>query len=90
MSDVTRPDGLECDHCGGTAIEFHPPRWAGDFWNLSDGEGGKCGSCGFPGYVTVLDDPDDPLAEWVTNDYDEAVCERDECTDCPPVDLRSS
>ena len=85
MSD--KPEGLECDHCGDTAIDFHPPRHPGGRWLLDDGEGGRCESCGFPGRVSVDDagDEADNLATWSINDWDEeAKCARFDCEECYP------
>ena len=48
-------DYLECDRCGGVAIESHPD---GLFW---DGDSDDCLECGHPGGVSV----DDGEAEWM-------------------------
>ena len=85
MTDVTRPEGLECDHCGDVAIEFKPPAYPGHFWHLHDGDGGKCDSCGFPGHVSVDDagEEEDNIASWMVNDWDEGLkCRRPDCPDC--------
>lgn len=84
MTDISQPDGLECDHCGDVAIEFKPPRHPGDFWHLNDGDGGRCESCGFPGSVGINDGGygEDNVAYWLTADYDEARCRRPDCEEC--------
>lgn len=86
MSYTTKPEGLGCDHCGGTAIEFKPPAWPGHFWHLHDGDGGHCNECGFPGHVSVDDGySDEALARWMTNDWDDGLkCKADDCEDCQP------
>ena len=84
MTDVTRPDGLMCDHCGGEAIQFKPPAHHTDYWHLHDGDGEKCDECGFPGHVSVDDgDPEEPRAYWVVNEWDDGLkCNQPDCVDC--------
>lgn len=85
MSDVRRPEGLECDHCGGTAIDFKPPSHPGGSWHLFDGDGGACDECGWPGSVSVDDgDSDEALAAyWSTNDWDDGLmCRLPDCLEC--------
>ncbi len=85
MSEHRKPDGLVCDHCGGTAIEFNPPAWPGHFWHLHDGDGERCDECGWPGHVSVDDDgfENEATAYWVTNDWDDGLkCRTADCEDC--------
>lgn len=62
---------LECNHCGDIAIETEI---------FFDGDGGKCISCGFPGWVSC-DDETDPW--W--NESQSALdrCNRKDCKECP-------
>lgn len=85
MTDITKPDGLECDHCGDTAIDFKPPAHNADYWHLHDGDGEFCASCGFPGHVTIDDDgdPEDNSCRWMVNDWDDGLkCNVATCEDC--------
>ena len=74
---------LECDHCGGTAIESVD----GLFY---DGDDGSCDTCGFPGMVSVYEDEngregDDGecyTAVWQESDDDAAVCNDPACEEC--------
>lgn len=67
---------LECDHCGGPAITSG----SGLF---GDGDGGKCWTCGFPGWVSIDDQEEsDVCAWWRRSESDDARCNRDDCEDC--------
>ncbi len=84
MIDVTKPEGLMCDHCGGTAIEFKPPAHHSDFWHLFDGDGGCCAECSWPGSVSVGGgNEEEEQAYWLTNDWDDGLmCSRIDCEEC--------
>lgn len=68
---------LECNHCGGTAIEADAQ---GCF---TDGDGGKCVTCGFPGCVSC-DSESEPY--WSTSDQEPGpVCDDPSCQECRPI-----
>lgn len=70
---------LECPHCGGTAIAADAQGF------FTDGDGGKCMTCGFPGWVSC-DGESEPY--WAADDQEPgAVCNDLECIDCRPLDL---
>lgn len=64
--------GLECDHCGGTAIESEDGRFR-------DGDGGACMSCGLPG--CVMCDAETP-PYWAPSDDPDVNCNDPDCLDC--------
>lgn len=74
---------LDCDHCGGVAIESAD----GLFY---DGDGGECISCGFPGMVSVYEDDNGRenedgecyTAVWQESDDETAVCNEPACEEC--------
>ncbi len=74
----TEVAGLECDHCGGTAVESATGMFC-------EGDADRCRSCNFPGVVSVDDrgDEDENVAEWKTNDWDEGLkCNSPTCDEC--------
>ncbi len=84
---ANHPQGPECNHCGGEAIQFKKPRWPGDMWHLYDGDGEKCDECGWPGSVSVDDTDEGPVADWRTNDWDEGLkCNAADCEECRSLD----
>ena len=69
---------LECEHCGGPAIESEDDEFYQD-------EGESCITCGFPGCVYLISNDDDDetfTAEWSCSDDPEAACNIDGCEDC--------
>ncbi len=66
---------LECDHCGGAAIES-----VDDLF--TDGDGGDCLTCGMPGHVFVEDDEEDATAWWRVSDDENARCREADCDEC--------
>lgn len=73
------PATLDCDHCGGVAIESPDGKFGDD-------EGERCASCGFPGSIVVSgceDDEGEPEpAYWSTSDKTTDKCTRPGCEDC--------
>jgi hypothetical protein len=79
---------LECDHCGGVAIESSTGLFG-------EGDSDRCDTCGMPGHVSVdeaYEDEDSPgLASWSVRDEDGAVCRDLACEQCaefrsvPPI-----
>jgi hypothetical protein len=73
----TELDWLCCDHCGDDAICSDAE---GRFY---DGDGGKCATCGFPGWVSVDDGgSEDPTARWAVSEADDARCTVADCAGC--------
>ncbi len=66
-------DFLECNHCGGSAIESDARGY------FTDGTGTRCMSCGFPGSVSA-DSETEPY--WNGVDDLDAKCEDTNCIDC--------
>lgn len=73
---------LECDHCGGVAIEAD----ADDLF--TDGMGEECETCGFPGHVSVCGDDEDPGENpvyWKVSEEVDARCADHRCEECLPI-----
>lgn len=73
--------GLECNHCGGFAIEHADNMYL-------DGEGTECAACGYPGHVVVDTEPgydDEATATWYLRDGNDDVCREPGCEDCAEV-----
>lgn len=69
------PTSLECNHCGGSAL--NSPN--GIFW---DGDGTACAECGFPGTVDADSDGEGGYAVWSESDDDLDTCKRADCEEC--------
>ena len=72
---------LECDHCGGPAIESK----TGYF---TDGDGEKCMTCEYPGHVSVCGDDEDPEENpvyWKQSEEPGARCKDPACEECGGV-----
>lgn len=80
---------LECDHCGGVAVESKDGLFG-------EGDADRCQSCGIAGHITVEEnDCDGDCAEdnctcntayFSPHDWDEnAWCNRSDCEDCANV-----
>lgn len=75
---------LECNHCGDVAFTSTDVR-DGVHW-FTDGDGEKCASCGFPGWVSVDEpDPDDAEVSWVLSDGNDDTCDRPDCEECEEI-----
>lgn len=66
---------IGCDHCGDVAIT-REQGWFGD------GDGGRCESCGFPGWVSC---DGEELPYWRESDEVDAKCDRPGCSECRPA-----
>lgn len=66
-------DYLDCDHCGGPAIESDERGY------FTDGDGGPCITCGLHGWVT-LDVETDP--QWNISDDPLDTCQDPGCEEC--------
>ena len=72
---------LECDHCGGVAVESKTGLFGEDMAS-------KCMSCGMPGGVSIqesyddADDADGAEAYWLSSESNEAVCDDPSCGLC--------
>lgn len=68
---------LECDHCGGDAIESGPDGL------FTDDTGEACDECGFPGCVHIEEDEDgNNVAAWAVSGDDAARCNLAGCAEC--------
>jgi hypothetical protein len=70
-----RDDYLECNHCGGAAIE------ADDDGCFTDGTGGECITCGFPGWVHACSEAH---PWWRESDEGYDKCKDVTCEECNP------
>jgi hypothetical protein len=79
MPEPNPPDELaylDCDHCGGVAIESE----SGLF---GDGDGGHCLTCGLRGRVSVDDSDDENVsAYWSSSDDPDDKCNEKDCVGC--------
>ena len=73
---------LSCDHCGCEAI-------GSDDGKFGYGDGESCMSCGFPGCVSVRDESEDPTADWVPVEDEDARCNDAACDVCKPPPSRN-
>ena len=72
MTDLTHTTHLDCDHCGGPAIESPDGMFR-------DGDGNACMSCGFPGCVHA----DEEAGVWWGESQElDARCNEPDCEEC--------
>ncbi len=74
---------LECDHCGGVAIESDRNGL------FTDGDGERCDTCGHPGHVSVdeayEDEDNTGYASWALSDDAGATCADPVCSECEDI-----